>query len=61
MCNMFIQTVGEIAATVTEHRKYSSHLVQGGLGILCNLRFREKNKEILKLKKLQKLKNAYTS
>ena len=56
LCSMFIQTGGEIIATVTGHRRYSSDLVQGGLEIPCNLRFRGEEKEILKLKKMWKLK-----
>ena len=55
---MFIQREGEITATVTGHRRYSSDLVQGGLEIPCNLRFHREDKEILKLKKVRKLKKC---
>ena len=54
----FFQRGGEITATVTGHRRYSSDLVQGGLEIPCNLRFHREDKEILKLKKVRKLKKC---
>ena len=56
MCSMFIKRGGETTATVPGHRRYSSDPVQGGLEIPYNLRFHEGDKEILKLKNLQKLK-----
>ena len=59
---VFFQRGGEVTATVTGCRKYSSDLVQGGLEILCNLKFCREDKEILKLKKFSEVeKNAYTS
>ena len=54
---MFLQRGGEITATVTGHQRYSSDLVQGGLEIPCDLKFRGEEKEIFKLKELQHLKN----
>ena len=56
MCSMFILRGGGITATVTGHRKYSWDLVQGGLEIPCNLKFRREEDEIRKLKKLLQLK-----
>ena len=51
-----MQHGGTITAVVTGRRRYSSDLVQGGLEILCDLRFCGEGKFILKLKKLLKLK-----
>ena len=53
MCSMFIQRGGEITATVTGRRRYSSDLVQGGLEIPCDLTFYGEKEEILKLKKVR--------
>ena len=47
---MFLQRGGEITATVTGRRRYSSDFVQGGLKIPCDIKFREEQKEIFKLK-----------
>lgn len=55
-CSMFIQRGGDITATVTGHQRYSWDLVQGGLEIPCNLKFRGEEKEIHMLKKVQELK-----
>ena len=55
-CSMFLQSGGIITATVTGRRRYSSDLVQCGLEILCQLRFCGNEKEIVKLKKLRKLR-----
>ena len=49
ICSMFLQRGGEITATVTGRRRYSSNLVQGGLEIPCDLKFRGEEKEIFKL------------
>ena len=53
MCSMFILRGGGITATVTGHRRYSWDLVQGGLEIPCNLKFRGEEDEIRKFKLLQ--------
>ena len=55
-CSMFLQSGGDIIATVTGSRRYSSDLVQGGIKIPCILTFRGSRKEIMKLKKLKELK-----
>ena len=50
LCSMFILRGGDIIATVTGRRQYSSDLAQGGLEIPCKLKFCGKAKELLKLK-----------
>ena len=55
---MFTLRGGDIMATVTGRRRYSSDLAQGGLEIPCKLKFCGKAKEFLKLKRVWHHKNC---
>jgi len=56
-CSMFLQSGGDIIATVTG-RRYSSNLVQGGLEILT---FRESKKENYEVKEIEGAEETSTA
>ena len=49
ICSLFIRRRGTIECIVTDTRRYSSDLPQGGLGIPCTLLFSGEKREITKL------------
>ena len=51
ICSLFLRRGGSIHCRVSGSRRYSADLLQGGLEIPCNLKFKAKVKEIKKLKR----------
>ena len=50
VCSLFLRQGGNIVCTVTEHRRYSQDLPQGGLEVPCTLSFSGENTYIEKAK-----------
>ena len=51
-CSLFLQRQGTILCTITGNRRFSEDLLQGGLEVPCELRFRGEVKLVEKMKKL---------
>ena len=54
LCSLFLQRGGTIACSVTDSKRYSSDLSQGGLEIPCILKFEGENLLVGKAQKLGK-------
>ena len=61
ICSMFLQTGGTIDCTVIRNRQYLRDLIQGDLGVPCELKFVGDNEHIEKVKKLMKDAHAITN
>ena len=55
-CSIFLRKGGWITCVITAPRRFSANLPQGGLEVPCSLKFKGKQEELRKLKKLQKQK-----
>ena len=53
LCHIFLRRSGNIVVQITDKRKYSSDLPQGGLEVPCSLIFVGESEDLLKIEKLK--------